>query len=261
MSARQPSHSPAWTAYASGDLPEARKRADAAIGADEDDGRAWEVRGLVLRDLNEPLDAADAIEHASLLVPICLEARIALAQCYGTLRRRTLARDLYLELVKSNDLSLALLLEVAAGLNAVDEPKLAMEVCRRAGWRDPEAAQVYYDMALYAARCGYRPSVVESLAWHAIDLEPENVHYRLGLASLLTRFARVTEAHRLVQSLSPQQIAALTCRGCLERMGALFEQAGDAERGAVCRKRWRELAALTSASPRSDLGLGTGCRV
>lgn len=252
MSIRQSKCSPAWTAYTSGDLPGALTRANAAIRADENDGRAWEVRGLVLRDLNRPLDAADAIERAALLAPISFRARIALAQSYGTLRRRSLARELYVELVENNELSVALLLEIAAGLDAVDEPKLAMEVCRRAGWRDPEAAQVYYDMGFYAARCGCRPRVVESLVWHAIDLEPGNLHYRIGLASLLTRLDRKTDAYRVVQFLSPRQIGEITCSCCLERIGQLFEQIGDAERGAVCRRRWRELTSSANASPHLD---------
>lgn len=251
MSIRQSNCSPAWTAYTSGHLPEALAHADAAIRADEYDGRAWEVRGLALRDLKKPLNAADAIERASLLVPICAETRIALAQCYGTLRRRTLARDLYIELVESNDLSVALLLDVAAGLEAVDEPKLAMEVCRRAGWRDPEAAQVHYDMGFYAARCGYPPHVVEALIWHAINLEPGNVKYRLGLASLLTRLHRMADAHRVVKFLSSQQIGEINCKCCLQRIGELFEQAGDAERGALCQRRLEKLNASAEASPRS----------
>lgn len=253
MSACKPNRSPAWIAYASGDLPEALRMADAAIDADQHDGRAWEVRGLALRDLGEPLRAADALERASLLVPVCPEARIALAHCYGTLRRRTLARELYIELVASTDPTVALLLEIAAGLEALDEPKLAMEVCRRAGWRDPEAAQVHYDMGFYAVRCGYPPQIVEALARRAVELEPGNVHYRLGLASLLTRLNRPAEAHRVVRSLSPQQIGEVTCKCCLERIGELFEQAGDAERAALCRQRRQELTSSARASSRSDL--------
>lgn len=246
----QPNCVPAWNAYRSGDLPEGLKRADAAIRADEDNGRAWEVRGLALRGLNKPLEAADALERASLLVPVCPEARIALAACYGTLRRRKLARELYLELVANTELTVALLLEIAAGLEAVDEPKLAMEVCRRAGRRDPEAAQVHYDMGFYASRCGYPPHVLEALVRRAIELEPGNVHYRVGLASLLIRLDRTVEAQRVAQALSPQQIGEITCKCCLQRIDELFEQAGDVERLALCRSRWQELAAATGDPPR-----------
>lgn len=252
MPVRQSNCSPAWAAYKSGELAEALRRADAAILADEDDGRAWEVRGLVLRELHKPLGAADAIERASLLVPICPAARIALAQSYGTLRRTALARELYMELVASAELSVALLLEIAAGLEAVDASPLALEVCRRAGCLDPEAAQVYYDMGLYATRCGYELRVVEALIRRAIELEPRSLQYRLGLVSLLAQMDRIADACRAAQLLSSQQIAEINCKCCLDRISELFDRVGDAERRAVCRRRRQELGA--SVKGRSHTG-------
>lgn len=222
-----------WADFLGGRLAEAHAACERAIRADADDGRAWELLGLVFHDAGQYLEAADALERASLLLPVRDEARVALAACYGALRRRRLATELYLELMLRGQLDLALMLQVAAGLDAVDEPGLAMEACRRAADLDRDSAQLYYDMGFYAARAGKPARITEALTRRAIDLDPGHLPFRLGLISLLVRVGRSDEAACEARELSESQLDAIDCPCCRERVIALLEgretDGGDAD--------------------------------
>jgi tetratricopeptide (TPR) repeat protein len=215
--------------------------AEAALRDAEDDGRLWQLRGMIHRQRGEVEPCIDALERASLLVPINAPARMALAEAYGKVGRRKLARDLYMALFGDGTMTVELLMQTAVGLDAIDQPRLAMKACQIAAERDPERSQPYYDMGYYAARCGYPVHVVESLAGRAISHEPDRVNYRIGLASLLAKHERLDEAHAVVRSITPAQIETVCCRCCLERMAWLFEQVADFARAAECRERLERL--------------------
>ena len=92
--------------------------------------RTLELFGLVLHDLGKVAEAADVLERAALIAPLEDVGRIALATCYAGLGRVDLARELYLQLALSRRLPSHLMLEVAAGLEGIDAPDLAMQVCQ-----------------------------------------------------------------------------------------------------------------------------------
>ncbi|MCG8650616.1 MAG: tetratricopeptide repeat protein [Pirellulales bacterium] len=240
--------------YAEGRLEEAYEQCKTLIDSNPDHGYAWELLGLVFRDRGQFVAAADALERASLLVPIRTEARIALATCYANLQRKRLACELLVALVDSGQLDIAQLLDVAAHLESMDQPRLAMEACRRASRIDFETAQIHFDMGFYAARSGCPPHVSEALTRRAIDLDPANVHYRIGLASLLVRLDRFEEAHHIVADISDSQIQDVTCMCCLERVGNLLQSFGDPQRAQRCRERLRQLRGEPeSTSSKTDL--------
>jgi len=228
--------------YRDGRLDEAIHLAQQALQESPDEGRLWELRGLIHRDRSETAAAVDALERASLLVPLQTFSRIALAEGYGKLGRRELARDLYLECLKPPEPEVESLLHIGAGLEACGFPGLAMKACRLAQRSDPQHPQPYYDMGYYAARCGYPMHVVESLARRAISFDPENVHYRVGLASLLLRQDRLDDALNVIGAMTDRQIHAIRCRCCLERITELFEQTGDRSRAEQCRRHAQRLA-------------------
>ncbi len=228
---------PGWRSYSSGNLHAAFHAVAAAVTRDKNDGRAWELMGLVLRDLGKPKSAVSALETASLLVPMHPLSQICLAECYAVIGKRRLARDLYLSQRQIVQESVQLLLLVAAGLEGIDEPHLAMETCRQASAVDPDSGQVHYDMCFYASRCGSRVSVVENLAWRAVELEPGNVHFRVGLASLLVRLERFDKAHWVVSKLTVEQINQVTCKCCLARIQQLYIDMADEERSQWCHER------------------------
>lgn len=231
-----------WNAYAAGKLDLALRFAEAALGECDEDGPLWQLRGLIHRDRGEVEACIDALERASLLVPLDAIARVCLAGAYGKTGSRELARDLFVSMFADDAMSVDLFVQVAAGLDAIDQPRLAMKACRIAAEREPERSQLYYDMGFYAARCGYPVHVVEALARRAIALEPSRVNYRVGLASLLAKHDRLDEAREIVAGIAPRQLAAICCRCCLERIAAIFESAGDFARAAECRARLERLA-------------------
>ncbi|MEM7475468.1 MAG: hypothetical protein AAF483_10790 [Planctomycetota bacterium] len=232
---------PGWPEYCRGELNSAVEKISSALYSDEENGFGWELMGLIFRDLGKPKSAINAFERASLLVPMHPLASLCLAECYGAVGKTELARDLYLSYADCLDGQVEHLLLVAAGLEGIDEPHLAMEICRRASGIDPDCGQIAYDMCFYASRCGAQPALIESLAWRAVELEPDNVHFRVGLASLMIRLERLEKAFWVVGSLNSEQISSINCYCCIERLVALYDSYGDNERAELCRMRLRLL--------------------
>lgn len=227
--------------YERGSFDRARELVEAYLEYRCEDGRAWELKGLIHLAQGEDSQSVAALERASLLVPLSSAGQVCLGHGYGRIGRRSLSRDLLVDLIDNETLEIELLLQVGTALDAIGHPALAMRACRRATQRDPDVAQAYYDMGYYAARCGYPLSVTESLARRAIFLDPDRVSYRVGLASLLVRNGRRREAHELMRHFSNDQIAAIDCRPCLERIVELFESVHDYRRVILCQQRLLEL--------------------
>jgi tetratricopeptide (TPR) repeat protein len=221
-------------AFETDDLERALTLADSHLAGNEDDGRVWELKGLIHHARREFETALGALETASSLIPMNPAASVCLGQCYGRVGRKGLSRDVLVSLVDDSRLTCELLLQVATGLDAVDEPRIAMDVARKATQKDPLDGQGYYDMGFYAARAGHPPRIVESLARKALSLEPDNVGFRLGLASFLVKHGKSSDALEVVQNMTIERIH---CRCCLERIVDLFESPGDFRRAVLCRQQ------------------------
>lgn len=85
-----------------------------------DDGRAWELAGLIQFATGEYSRSVAAIERASVHIPLRPAARVCLGHGYGKIGRRTLSRDLLAGLIRNESVSVPLLLQVASGLDAID---------------------------------------------------------------------------------------------------------------------------------------------
>ncbi|MEM6365418.1 MAG: hypothetical protein AAF539_01275 [Planctomycetota bacterium] len=194
----------------------------------------WQERAFTLHEQGRVLEAADLIEKASLIAPICDQARIVLASCYAQLRRIDLARELYLELAMQRKLPIDLMLQVAAGLEATDAPDLAMKVCEWVIEEHPESAQAYYDMGFYNARSGHPLYMTEAFTREAVRFDPGNLHFRIGLVSLLIQMHREDEAMDVFGSVDPDQIERITCAGCLGRIASVLQRLGRSELAARC---------------------------
>jgi tetratricopeptide (TPR) repeat protein len=238
-------------AFEEDDFDRALQLADARLEADENDGRVWELKGLIHHARQEFDLALSALETAQMLVSLNPAASVCLGQCYGRTGRKDLSRDVLMSLIEDSRLNCELLLQVATGLDAVDSPQLAMAACRYATQRDPHVAQVYYDMGFYAARCGQPPRIVESLARKALSLDPKNVGYRLGLASFLVKAGQTSDALEIVRGFTTDEIERVHCRCCLERVVDLLETAGEYRRAVVCRQRLLHLE-LQGTEPDCD---------
>lgn len=197
-------------------------------------GPSLELLGLVLHGLARPFEAADAFERASLVMPVSDEARIALASSYAQLRRIDLARELYLQLALSRRLTPDLMLQVAAGLAAIDAPQLAMQVCEWITEQDDSIAQAYYDMGVYSALSGNVLYLTEALTHRALQLDPGNLHYRIGLASLLVQLDRDDEAIKALDGFADEDVDRVTCESCLSRIASLLHRRGQPELAKRC---------------------------
>jgi len=219
----------------------ARRIAGALVRKRPEDGRAWELKGLIHHARKEFNEAVSALEAASLYVVLNPAASVCLGQCYGRIGRTALSRELLAPLISEPRMTPELLLQIATGLDAADDPRRAMAAARTATERDPFFAQGFYDMGYYAARCGHPPRIVESLARRALSLEPQNLGYRLGLVSFLLKARREDEAYGLVSRLTNEQIEMVHCRCCLERVVQMFESRGDYRRAVVGRQQMLKL--------------------
>ncbi|QDU40917.1 hypothetical protein Mal4_52800 [Maioricimonas rarisocia] len=235
-------------ACSSGDLGRAEGILRTHLRDDQHDGPAWELLGRVLFQQGWVADSVSALETATMLVPLQPASRVCLAHGYGQLGRKELSRDLLVAMIPDPFLSVHLLLQVAGGLDAVGHSELAVQACRSAVRREPDHAQAYYDLGYYMARSGSPTGIVESLARKAVALEPDNVRFRLGLASLLIQDGRHAEGYACVERLKDRQIANIACPCCLRRVVNLFGAAGDSRRVALCQTRLNELEQFGVAS-------------
>ncbi|QEF98276.1 Anaphase-promoting complex, cyclosome, subunit 3 [Stieleria maiorica] len=228
--------------FASGNYPLAVQFLQYVLARDDEHFGALRLMGLACLALNETPDGIAALEEASLLRPLDAAARIELAIGYGASGHPDLSCDLLMSEATGGRANASEMLRIAVGLEAVDEPRLAMEACRRAGAANPDSAEVHYQMGWYARRCGHSDSVVEALLRHAINLEPLNIHYRIGLASLLITLGRKSEAVLLLDLLIPESLDAVACQCCLKRIANLYFDFNDFDRASRCAQRLREIA-------------------
>jgi hypothetical protein len=204
--------------------------------------------GLALHADGDHRESVSALEHASILVVLRSVTRVCLAIGYGKIGKAQLSRESLRDLICGNELSATVLVEAAAGLDAVGAPGLAVQACRRAIEGDPWLAQAYYGLGFYSARCGRPPEITIALARKAISLEPQNTAFRIGLASLLKKLGREPEAYAVVKALNDAQIRSVICVCCVERMIPVFESSGDSRRAALCREQLLSLSANPSPS-------------
>lgn len=224
-------------AYESGSLREAADLIRRSLEADDGAPRSIELYGMILYSQGRYRASVAHLENASLCVPLKLTARICLAHAYGRVGRQQLSCDLLLMIAKEDGVPPHLLLQVAAGLDSINRPDLAVPVCRRVSSMAPHVGQVWYDMGYYVGRAGGDNEQVESLARHAISLDPFNTRFRVGLSGLLCRMERKDEAYPLIADLSKAEIESVHCGCCLGRMAALYETARDYRRVVIVRQK------------------------
>jgi len=222
--------------YESGNLPQAMDLIQECLAIDSDDARTLELNGLIQYSAGRYQDSVDSLESASMAVPLRLAAQVCLAHGYGKLGKLQLSSDLLTELLDTADIPVPLLLQVGTGLDQADRPDLAIRACRQAADKKPNYAQTWYDMGYYIGRCGGPDDEVEQLARKAVELAPDCIRYRVGLAGLLIRNDRSKEAHEFISDFSNDDIRSITCTCCLRRVISVYEQAHDYRRVVVGRE-------------------------
>jgi len=209
---------------AQGRVDEASELAARCVEEAPDDGRLWQFLGLLRHRQGDYAGACDALETASLLVPIEPASRCALADCHARAGRDGLAGDLYRQLGRDERCPTSLLPAVAAGLGNLGQNEAALAACRKIVRRDPEHHHAHFGIAFYLRRLGRPAPAILAAVARAHELAPQVVLYRMTLAVLLDQAGRRDEACDLLRSLDPSTIA---CRRCLHRAMAIFQDAGD----------------------------------
>ena len=243
-------HQAARTAYQAGNLREGMEIVRRCLDADPDDGRAWELCGLIHYSGGHFSHSVYALESASALVPLRPAGRGCLGHAYAKVNRVGLACDLLTDLIDDDSISEPLLLQVAMGFDSIDRPDLAIRTCRRVIHRDGQFAQAHYDLGFYAGRVGLPRQQIELSIRKAVELSPNVSQYRVGLAGLLLEQQKTDEASDLVADLSDEELASLDCSCCLQRLATLYRLAADERRVVVCQRRLTRLAVQGSETNR-----------
>lgn len=230
--------------YSSGCFDDALRLTEGALVNFPEEGRLWELKGLVHRSRDECSLARSALETATLFVPLQPTGRCALADCYANTGPMRLAYEMYRSLLESVDTPLELLLPIAAGLNRVGASRLALQVCREAVRRDPDSARGWHELSSYLRDCGISPRFVLAAARKAVSLSPDEGRYRLGLISMLLQFGHRSEAKVVAARLRRGDVENACCRNRLARVAEFCAAAGNEVLAAACRERIRELSAI-----------------
>lgn len=221
------------------------------LARDDESFEALVLLGLSLLAVNATEEGISSLEEAALIRPLDTPTQIELAIGYGANGRSALSRDLLMGIATGHAETSDQMLRIAVGFEALDQPRLAMEACRNAGALNPESAEVHFRMSYYARQCGHAASTIEALLRRAIDLEPRNVHYRVGLASLLIRLDQPSSALTILRSVVPAELDRVTCTSCLKRIANLYFDFGEVAIAKRCAERLQAL--VSAANPSSQM--------
>lgn len=240
--------------YNCGELDEALALIRPALRQSPDDGRLWELCGLIHRQRNDCPPCLHALEQAMVLVPLSFTAQCALADCYVFTERHELAADLYRHLLEQVDrLPDDLLKNLSVGFESLGDNESALRVSRAAAERMPESAEHRYAAAYFMGQLGYPVSVVAEWACEAVQLAPNNAQYRIGLAGLMHASGDLDEAYRWIRELTAYELQTVPCGKCLTKLARIYGAAGDEFRKTTCQS---EMEVRTEAGAMHDCG---GC--
>lgn len=223
--------------YLSGNYDAAVDAAEAGLEAHPDAGRLWEMRGVALQALGDFNDAIHSLERASLLVPLSSAGQLALAAGYCVLKKKDLARSIYIHLARHVEVKTSQLSNLAKGLRFVDELGMAAGVAKERIERDPENGEAYFHAASYLTKSGGPAEEIESLLRKAIELDSREVLYRIDLALFLERQGRIPEAYDILVEMEPERLLEFGCPPRMAKLAAIFEEMGDEVRRDMCRRR------------------------
>ena len=230
-----------------GSFAEALRHLNTLTTEVEDNGRAWELMGLVHFELANYQQSLDALERASLLVPLSVEAQCRLAECYMTSRRREVAAVIYAHLA-TLDVGLEELAElIGIGLKKIGQFDLALGFCLHHLGRFSSNHKLLFIVTESMRRLEYDNDVITPIACQVYRLQPDNVTYRVRFARHLLVARRNSEAVNLLQSVD---LNALQCIPSLQRLRMLFEQLGEHDSSQICRARLQQIGYELSSAYR-----------
>lgn len=206
-----------------------------------DDGRIWEFSGLICRELNCFQGALHAFETANTLIPLSENAQIALADCYIHSEKQELALEIFKYLSQKNGIQPSLLALVKSRLKLLNESGTKTNDVVSVMENSEITAEQHYNLAFYMGNTGYPVKFIEQEIKKAIQLAPDHLEYRVGLAGFLSQVDRAKEGYQYVAQLTLEYISELTCECCLKRLANVYIAANDQEKAASCLDRLKEI--------------------
>jgi tetratricopeptide (TPR) repeat protein len=204
----------------SGDLIGALKLADTITARATSDGDT-------LHKIGESDRARSLLESAQLMVPLAVESELTLAEIYVAENENDLAVTLLSNLGIRPDSTCEVRLRAARLLDQTGYVRSAWCVARKAVNESPDEAQAWFDLSVYMRGLRFPFHQFEAAARRAIFLAPDDVNFRVSLASVLALCGRDADAYQLVRSFGPREFQQVCCASCLESLKEIFESSGD----------------------------------
>jgi tetratricopeptide (TPR) repeat protein len=203
-----------------------------------DNGHAWQLRGLAHFALGDYERAVDALEHASMLIPLTTLAQTRLAACYLHVRRPQVAAVIYRHLAQVEMLAEELVECIADGLIRVRDYQSALQFCLEHLRQFRGNHRLLMSTAEVTRRLGFGSDEVLPFAYQAHRLQPENVSYLILFAQLLVDAGRVREAGNALATI---ELDRLQCVASLQRLRLLFQRMDDDAGKEHCQARLKQI--------------------
>ena len=189
---------------------------------DAENGRLWELVGVLAYESDDFQLAQSAIERASALIPLSARGQLVLACCYDRSGNRESAGAIYRHISGLGGLAVDLLEPLAAGLGRHGELEMALNICRQAASELPESTTPLVGMIYFMRRLRRPHELILAVALRACNLDPHNFECRIAAAWLLHEAGRSQEGAVLLKEVDVSQCACVSCRVRMER---IFEHA------------------------------------
>lgn len=211
----------------SGDLTGALELADNVAFWADSNGEILQKTAVILHEIGESDRARSLLETAQLMVPLSSKSELTLAETYVADGETDLALTLLSNVGIRPDSTCGMRLRAARLLDQTGHVRSAWCVARRTVNENLDEAQAWFDLSVYMRGLRFPFHQFEAAARRAINLAPDDVNFRVSLASVLARCGRDADAHQLVRSFGPREFQQVCCATCLENLKEVFEAVGD----------------------------------
>jgi tetratricopeptide (TPR) repeat protein len=225
----------------------AARTADRLVQTGSEDGRAYEEAGVELSGDGDLSRCRQMLETAQLFVPLSAAAELALGECYVEAKDVDLAAGLLENVARRVSTESGSLLRIASCFRKLGRDRDAWLTCRRAVHESPDDAQAWFELSTYMGRVGFPFAKVELAVQRAIDLEPNNVVFRISLAAALSKLGREQHAYAVIRRFGTNELEQICCSSCLESLRLLFERADDWRGVCLCNEQLVERSIADSS--------------
>ncbi|MFK7778600.1 MAG: hypothetical protein QM501_10900 [Gimesia sp.] len=207
-----------------------------------DEGKAWELKGLIEDTLSCQHMSIRSLETATTLIPISASGQYVLAKNYLIIGKRSLAKSIFSILLQRTDIPEKLLPAISSYLGQYpDMAHIALEACRKAVQLNPENGESWLGTAYFMGKVGHPKKHIANVLRKAVSLDPENHYYRLALGNLLEQTGQVDEAYLVIKGIRNSDLSKIPCSECLTKLITIFSLAEDNSRRKICLEKLKQL--------------------